>query len=95
MSSMTQGSPEPGDELECNFPAPRASVEMTMTIHTLSKKTEQRLSERRRAVRAARTTSIVLEPQDSAVYCCPCGHEFSGDVSTHVACPRCGTEQAW
>ena len=66
-----------------------------MTIPSLSKKTAQRLSERRRAVRREPAPLIVLDPQDSAVYRCACGHEFACNVSTHVACPRCGTEQAW
>jgi hypothetical protein len=34
-------------------------------------------------------------PQDSALYRCDCGHSFSGPVSTHVSCPRCGTDQDW
>lgn len=34
-------------------------------------------------------------PQDLAFYRCGCGYAFSGDVSTHVSCPSCGTEQAW
>jgi hypothetical protein len=34
-------------------------------------------------------------PQDLALYSCPCGFAFAGDVSTHVACPECGSEQAW
>ena len=63
------------------------------TAH-LSKKTEQRLAQRRRA-RAERRNRDALGSQDAAHYRCACGHEFTGDVSTHVACPRCGTEQAW
>jgi len=34
-------------------------------------------------------------PQDVAFYRCGCGCAFDGAVSTHVACPHCGTEQAW
>jgi rubrerythrin len=34
-------------------------------------------------------------PQDLAFYRCDCGYSFSGDVSTRVACPHCGTDQAW
>jgi hypothetical protein len=29
------------------------------------------------------------------VYSCDCGFVFAGDVSTRVACPQCGTDQAW
>jgi len=34
-------------------------------------------------------------PRDVAFYRCACGCGFEGDVSTHVACPHCGTDQAW
>ena len=34
-------------------------------------------------------------PRDLAFYDCACGHGFSGAVSTHVDCPRCGADQAW
>jgi hypothetical protein len=34
-------------------------------------------------------------PQDTAHYRCSCGKSFDGDVSTTVACPSCGTAQAW
>jgi rubrerythrin len=34
-------------------------------------------------------------PQDHAYYACHCGFVFAGAVSTHVACPQCGTDQAW
>jgi hypothetical protein len=34
-------------------------------------------------------------PQDTALYLCSCGKSFAGAVSTSVACPSCGTGQAW
>jgi hypothetical protein len=34
-------------------------------------------------------------PQDTAFYRCACGYGFEGDVSTHVACPHCGSDQDW
>ena len=34
-------------------------------------------------------------PLDQAVYTCGCGYLFSAPVSTTVACPHCGTGQAW
>ena len=34
-------------------------------------------------------------PQDLALYRCGCGFAFADDVSTDVACPKCGTGQAW
>lgn len=34
-------------------------------------------------------------PQDVALYRCSCGKSFAGNVSTSVACPNCGTAQAW
>lgn len=34
-------------------------------------------------------------PLDVATYTCGCGLLFSAPVSTTVACPHCGAEQAW
>jgi hypothetical protein len=34
-------------------------------------------------------------PRDRAQYTCTCGYVFQADVSTSVACPHCGTAQAW
>jgi len=34
-------------------------------------------------------------PVDRASYVCQCGYLFSAAVSTTVACPHCGTDQAW
>jgi hypothetical protein len=34
-------------------------------------------------------------PADRAQYTCVCGYVFQADVSTSVACPNCGTAQAW
>jgi len=34
-------------------------------------------------------------PHDRAQYACSCGFVFHADVSTSVACPHCGTGQAW
>ena len=34
-------------------------------------------------------------PQDSATYSCQCGFVFVATVSTSVACPHCGSAQAW
>lgn len=34
-------------------------------------------------------------PLDQATYVCGCGLLFSAPVSTTVACPHCGCEQAW
>jgi hypothetical protein len=34
-------------------------------------------------------------PIDTAVYACSCGYMFSAAVSTTVACPHCGADQAW
>ena len=34
-------------------------------------------------------------PHDRAQYACTCGYVFHADVSTSVACPHCGTGQAW
>jgi hypothetical protein len=34
-------------------------------------------------------------PVDHASYVCSCGFAFAASVSTSVACPHCGAEQAW
>jgi hypothetical protein len=34
-------------------------------------------------------------PNDRATYTCTCGYVFEAAVSTSVACPHCGTGQAW
>jgi hypothetical protein len=34
-------------------------------------------------------------PDDRAMYTCACGYVFEADVSTSVACPHCGSAQAW
>lgn len=34
-------------------------------------------------------------PEDVAHYTCSCGYAFEASVSTSVACPHCGTGQAW
>jgi hypothetical protein len=34
-------------------------------------------------------------PTDLAAYSCQCGYLFQAAVSTTVACPHCGTSQAW
>jgi hypothetical protein len=34
-------------------------------------------------------------PEDRAFYTCSCGYAFEADVTTSVACPHCGTSQAW
>jgi hypothetical protein len=34
-------------------------------------------------------------PDDHATYACTCGYVFDAAVSTSVACPHCGTGQAW
>jgi len=34
-------------------------------------------------------------PTDLACYACHCGYVFAASVSTTVACPHCGTLQAW
>ncbi len=34
-------------------------------------------------------------PEDRASYRCSCGFVFCAAVSTSVACPHCGSPQAW
>jgi rubrerythrin len=34
-------------------------------------------------------------PKDLTTYTCSCGYLWEGPVSTTVACPHCGADQAW
>jgi hypothetical protein len=45
--------------------------------------------------RAVRRTREAGGPEDQAHYSCMCGYVFEAEVSTSVACPHCGCEQAW
>ncbi len=60
------------------------------------------VSETRTAAEAARPgdpdVARVREaggPMDVASYSCQCGYFFCAPVSTTVACPHCGSDQAW
>ncbi|HET6505686.1 MAG TPA: hypothetical protein VFG42_02745 [Baekduia sp.] len=44
---------------------------------------------------AERRHRACVAPEDSALYTCGCGFAFQAAVSTSVACPRCGSGQAW
>jgi hypothetical protein len=72
---------------------------------TRTARTSRRRSERRpRHVVAAKAavqapaeqrTRHCGGPEDHAFYACTCGHAFSAGVTTSIACPRCGSGQAW
>jgi hypothetical protein len=34
-------------------------------------------------------------PEDTETHACGCGYVFEAPVSTSVACPHCGSGQAW
>jgi predicted Zn-ribbon and HTH transcriptional regulator len=36
-----------------------------------------------------------VTPEDTAHYSCSCGFQFQAAVTTSVACPHCGSGQAW
>lgn len=44
---------------------------------------------------AERRHRASVTPEDQATYSCACGFVFQAPVSTSVACPHCGTGQAW
>ena len=44
---------------------------------------------------AERRHRASVRPEDQATYHCSCGFVFQENVSTSVACPHCGTAQAW
>ena len=52
-------------------------------------------AERARPVTGEQRSREEGGPRDIAFYDCACGHGFEGAVSTHVACPHCGADQAW
>jgi hypothetical protein len=43
----------------------------------------------------ARTVDDAGQSLDLASYSCACGYVFEAQVSTTVACPHCGSNQAW
>jgi rubrerythrin len=48
-----------------------------------------------RDLRAERRMRASGGPEDRAAYQCQCGYIFEARVSTSVACPNCGSSQAW
>jgi hypothetical protein len=51
--------------------------------------------ERERELTDERRWRMAGGPEDRATYACACGKQFEAPVSTSVACPACGTGQAW
>jgi hypothetical protein len=51
--------------------------------------------ERERELTDARRWRMAGGPEDRATYACACGKRFEAPVSTSVACPTCGSGQAW
>ena len=73
-------------------------------MRTTTRQTSQQRRSRRPAHVAPRPAAVRTAearvraeggPRDIALYSCACGCAFDGAVSTHVACPQCGGEQAW
>ena len=64
----------------------------TRTVRTETRRHDRRDPHRRTSEDRVREAG---GPEDHAFYSCDCGYSFAGDVSTHVACPKCGTEQSW
>ena len=71
----------------------------TRTTSKSNPRRSDRRTGRQPGLRAAVTSEQRVReaggPQDTAFYRCACGAGFEGDVSTHVACPHCGTDQEW
>jgi hypothetical protein len=77
---------------------------MTRTARQTQSDQWRRTRGARHAARRARTKEPLAadrrlrsaaRPEDVAFYACDCGHGFGAAPSTTVACPRCGTSQAW
>jgi hypothetical protein len=66
-------------------PAPPA--EPAAAAEPAPRPVDEHLAERRHRASVA--------PEDTAHYACSCGFQFEAAVSTSVACPHCGTGQAW
>ena len=72
-------------------------------MRTRTTSSNPRSTSRRNTRQPARRAPVTREqrvresggPQDTAFYRCACGYGFEGDVSTHVACPHCGSDQEW
>lgn len=84
-----------------------ASLLMTMRVRPSRPIADRRPSRRPHVVREAVTDARARElsderrwreaggPEDRATYACACGMQFEAHVSTSVACPNCGSGQAW
>lgn len=46
-------------------------------------------------LQAERRHRASVAPEDLAHYGCSCGYQFQAPVTTSVACPHCGSSQAW
>jgi hypothetical protein len=67
----------------------RRPVRGPHVVHTtVSDERARELADERRWRRAG-------GPEDRATYSCACGRQFEAPVSTSVACPGCGSGQAW
>jgi hypothetical protein len=75
---------------------PRTEAQPRRTRHTDHRRTqavaEQPADDRLADERRLRQSG---GPHDHATYACTCGYVFDAAVSTSVACPHCGTGQAW
>ena len=92
------GARREGQELPTTQPVPSIETMRTTTRQTTSRRTRRRpihLASPRTGRSAEQRVRDEGGPQDVAFYRCGCGCAFDGAVSTHVACPHCGTEQAW
>jgi hypothetical protein len=69
------------------FGRPAAAEAQTTVEAPAPRATTEHLDERRHAASVC--------PEDSALYGCSCGFQFQAPVSTSVACPQCGSGQAW
>lgn len=78
----------------------------TRLLHPLADRRHARRQSMRRAAHPAEIVQRPCDPavkrvreaggpRDTASYSCQCGFLFRADVSTTVACPHCGTSQAW
>jgi len=79
-------------------PAEQRAWRMAVLAHRRKAETgnvEPAMSAHRPGDLAVKRTRAAGGPLDRACYTCECGFIFAAPVSTTVACPHCGTGQAW
>lgn len=92
-AALLQRLPHPADTERPRRPRRRRRGKRTAETRTASPHLAAPAS-KRDATTVARAR-LAGGPIDNASYTCACGFVFAASVSTTVACPHCGADQAW